>query len=142
MTLRVLIVDDEESIRETLAMFVTDQGHTVVTAEDGFRCRAAQGLDCDKAFPCVDLALIDQNLPKLRGTDLIRLQLRHGCKALPADRILMSGVVTPQLREEGKALGCSVLQKPFRFRDLDGHFHRALERLRTQDGGEADLPTP
>jgi DNA-binding NtrC family response regulator len=61
----ILIVDDERSIRTTLAAILEQEGYDVDTAENG-----AQAIEKsnDKFF---DLALVDMRLPDMVGTDLL-----------------------------------------------------------------------
>jgi len=62
---RMLIVDDDESIRKTLAAVLEDQGYIVDTAENG---REAIEKSNTKFF---NLALVDIRLPDIEGTRLL-----------------------------------------------------------------------
>ncbi len=58
---KILIVDDEESIREPLKEMLVRNGYEVIMAEDG-----KKGLDeARKKKP--DLVLLDVNMPKMDG---------------------------------------------------------------------------
>jgi DNA-binding NtrC family response regulator len=61
----ILIVDDDRSIRTTLAAILEQDGYEVDTAENG-----AQAIEKsnDRSF---DLALVDMRLPDMMGTDLL-----------------------------------------------------------------------
>ena len=58
---RILIVEDDQLIREAVADYLTEMGYVVVEAEDG-----QQGVDLFKAS-AFDLVLLDIMLPKLNG---------------------------------------------------------------------------
>jgi two-component system, chemotaxis family, chemotaxis protein CheY len=58
---RILIVDDDESIRQFIEMALTDRGYEIVTAEHG---RAA--LESIAAHP-PDLILLDMRMPVMDG---------------------------------------------------------------------------
>ena len=62
----VLVVDDEESIRQVLSDIFEDEGYEVLRAEDGFAAMALL-----KTHP-VDLVLLDVWLPNKGGIDVLR----------------------------------------------------------------------
>jgi CheY-like chemotaxis protein len=82
----ILIVDDEESIRDVAAAILEKQGHATVRAADA-----------DAAFAAIeaggiDLALVDVVLPGRGGLDLL-MQVRADHPTLPV--VVMSGKVRP-----------------------------------------------
>lgn len=64
---RILIVDDDESIRKVVATILQEKGYAVDTAETG---REAIAKSNRKFY---DLALIDMRLPDMEGTQLLTL---------------------------------------------------------------------
>lgn len=62
----ILIVDDEEGLREFLSEALSDDGHDTVTAESG---EAALGLLAKRGF---DLMVTDLKMPGMSGLDLLR----------------------------------------------------------------------
>ena len=64
--MRVLLVEDEDRLRETLVARLKREGYAVDAAPDG-----EEGLYLGREFP-IDVAVIDLGLPKLSGMDLIR----------------------------------------------------------------------
>lgn len=79
----VVLVDDDELYRETLAAELGDHGFEVHAFADGESCIAAlaQGLTAR-------LVLLDWTLPRLQGLDVLR-QLRARDRALPV--IILTG---------------------------------------------------
>jgi len=63
---RILVVDDEQNICELLTLYLTKEGHTVETAEDGEQAIAKHG-----SFN-PDLILLDIMLPKKDGWQVCR----------------------------------------------------------------------
>jgi CheY-like chemotaxis protein len=63
---RILVVDDELSIRELLKDFLETQGYSVTTAQDGVD--ALEVLKNDQNF---DLILSDVNMPRMMGFELL-----------------------------------------------------------------------
>lgn len=66
---RVLIVDDEESIRKMLRLTLTKAGYDVVEADDGAKGIEAIGAD-DNAL-MVDVVICDIRMPKINGLEAI-----------------------------------------------------------------------
>lgn len=62
---KILIIDDEESIRKSLAAVLEEKGYLVDMAENG---QVAVEKSKTKAY---NLALIDMRLPDMEGTDLL-----------------------------------------------------------------------
>lgn len=62
---RILIVDDEPGIRESLEEFFQDEGFDVATANDG-----AQALDTLASSPLPDVMVLDLRMPKLDGNEV------------------------------------------------------------------------
>ncbi len=64
--MRVLIVEDDRDLRETLATLLREAGYAVDVSADG-----REGLYIGEEFP-IDLAIIDLGLPEISGLDVIR----------------------------------------------------------------------
>jgi len=62
---RILVIDDDETVRESLATVLQEQGFAVDTAENG-----KEAIEKSKANVC-DLALIDIRLPDMEATRLL-----------------------------------------------------------------------
>jgi two-component system response regulator PhoP len=70
--MRILLVEDEAPLRETLAARLKRDGFAVDAAQDG-----EEGLYLGREVP-FDLAIIDLGLPKLSGMDLVKALREHG----------------------------------------------------------------
>jgi two-component system alkaline phosphatase synthesis response regulator PhoP len=83
--LRVLIVDDEMAIRQTLRMFIEDEGYQVLEAGDGEAAVAAARASTEAL-----VVLLDYMMPRLDGPGVLRLAegdlalARHGYILLSA----------------------------------------------------------
>ena len=62
---RILVIDDEESIRRTISMTLQRAGYVVDTAENGKQAIEKAGANF------YNLALIDVRLPDMEGTELL-----------------------------------------------------------------------
>ncbi|HET9331192.1 MAG TPA: response regulator, partial [Steroidobacteraceae bacterium] len=74
--MRVLVVEDEVTLRDTLRTRLADAGFTVDVARDG-----NEGLFAGLEYP-LDVAIIDLGLPILSGLEVIR-RLRAAHKTFP-----------------------------------------------------------
>ncbi len=77
--LKVLFVDDEESLRMLVKNQLTMEGFSVDTADDG-----DTAVDMLKLKP-YDLALLDIRMPRMNGIEV----LRHIRRTSPAMRVIM-----------------------------------------------------
>jgi DNA-binding NtrC family response regulator len=64
--MKILVIDDDPEVLQTLATFFQSEGHEVITAENGNQGKAA-------AFANLpDLAFIDMKLPDADGIELLK----------------------------------------------------------------------
>jgi DNA-binding response OmpR family regulator len=68
---RVLIVDDEPAIRESMAVFLNAAGHDVSTAEHGFDAL----LQLRSVTP--DIIISDLNMPQMSGFEFLSVVRRR-----------------------------------------------------------------
>jgi CheY-like chemotaxis protein len=64
---RILLIDDDKAVLETMSLMLSFDGHTVLTASD-----ARDGLAQLEAGEVVDLVLTDFNMPDISGLDVVR----------------------------------------------------------------------
>lgn len=102
---RILLVDDEESLRVTLAANLELEGHTVLLASG-----AEQALQL-LTEEAVDVVLSDIRMPGVHGVELLR-RMRKARPGLPV--VLMTGFAMERQVEEALEEGAfTVLLKPF-----------------------------
>jgi two-component system response regulator RegX3 len=126
---RVLVVDDEESFRETLAFMLRKEGFDVATAATGQD--ALDDLERDGA----DLVLLDLMLPGVSGTEVCR-QIRQRTKT----PVIM---VTAKDSEVDKVVGLELgaddyVTKPFSTRELLARMRAVLRRSDANDILDSD----
>lgn len=128
---RVLIVEDEELIRDTIALALADEGYEVIIAEDGrqaleltHQTHDATALDQEP----LDLIILDLMLPYVNGLDLCRL-IRHGGNNVPI--LILSAKGSETDRVVGLEVGADdYLAKPFGMRELVARCRALLRRYR------------
>jgi len=119
--LKVLIIDDDKIIRQSLAAYLEDHNYEVITAENG-----RQGLAFISSEK-PDLVLLDLRMPEMDGIDV----LRHGKKIMPdLPVIVISGA--NRIGDAVNALrkgAWDYLEKPIKnFTVLDHSIHQAIEK--------------
>ena len=104
---RILVVDDDESIRFLLRAVLERQGYEVIEAENGY-----EGLLCYHAEP-TDLVITDLEMPVMNGLQLL-LALQHAVP--PAVVIAISG--NPHALTQARTLTPHTIAKPFEPRQV------------------------
>lgn len=108
MGYRVLVVDDEKTIRDLVAFRLEFHGHQVSTAENG-----GQGLEKMKAEK-PDLVVLDIMMPDMTGLEVLKT-LRQDSELQGTKVILLTAKGSQQDEEEGIAAGADgYMAKPFR----------------------------
>ncbi|MBV6628203.1 MAG: response regulator transcription factor [Rivularia sp. (in: Bacteria)] len=126
---RVLVVEDEELIREMLVLALEGEGYEVETATDGrLAVEQLQSFDANNNEAAFDLVILDLMLPQINGLDICRL-VRHQGNPVP---ILM---LSAKGSETDRVLGLEVgaddyLSKPFSMRELVARCRALLRRQR------------
>ncbi len=118
--MRLLIVEDEDLLRSSLAAELVKAGFAVETASDG-----EEGLYFAREYP-IDLAIVDLGLPKVPGIDIIRTVREEG-KTYP---IL---ILTARDRWQDKVDGLSAgaddyVAKPFHIEEIVARVNALLRR--------------
>ena len=75
---RLLVIDDDASVRKFLVAALTEAGHSVAAAEDG-----ARGIEIFRAHPC-DIVLTDVRMPGISGLEVLKTvkQLSPGAEVI------------------------------------------------------------
>ena len=121
---KVLIVDDEENIREILAEMLMTADHEVLTAPDG-----TEALQTLLLHPDIDLVFTDLGLPGMSG-----YEVAQEMKRLRPDLLvgLVTGWGATLDPEKARSHGVDmVMSKPFRFERVLGLVQEALLLKRT-----------
>lgn len=123
----VLIVEDEDGVREMASEFARSAGYQVLAARDGLEALAM----AQAASQPVHILLTDVVIPHIRGTQLAA-SLRE---RMPQVKIVfMSGYLESQ-KEDGVLPGDLFLQKPFTRDALIEKFEEALAKPKPAKNG-------
>jgi two-component system, OmpR family, response regulator PhoP len=118
--MRLLVVEDDQALRDSLVEQLKQAGFNVDAAADG-----EEGLYCGREYS-LDLAIIDLGLPKLPGLELIR-KLRAESKSFPI--LILTARDRWQDKVEGLQAGADdYVAKPFHFEELMARVQALLRR--------------
>ncbi len=108
----ILVVDDEDVVRNMLVKFLMRHAHTVLAAKNGI-----EGLSVFQAHKGeIDLVITDVLMPEMNGPDLVyRLSLVP--QKRPLRIIMMTGYAGGLLATEGRVT-TRIIQKPFEMADF------------------------
>lgn len=124
---RLLLVEDETSLRTLVAQYLGEVGYRVVEAVDG--------LDAVEQFQTAgpfDLILLDLNLPGLSGVDVCR-SIRRIAPHQPV--LIVSGAILPDHDRALEELGVpDQLTKPYHPEALRARIEQLVGRHRSRGG--------
>jgi two-component system, chemotaxis family, chemotaxis protein CheY len=104
---RILLADDQQLVRDAIALLLSLDEHTVVEAVDG-----AEAFDLFKPGH-FDLVITDFEMPNMKGDELAsRIK-----QAWPAQPVMMISAYAERLRYSDSAVD-ALLEKPFHLEDL------------------------
>ncbi|NET51272.1 MAG: response regulator transcription factor, partial [Merismopedia sp. SIO2A8] len=125
----VLVVEDEEIIRETIALALVEEGYSVTAAEDGSSALKIINQSTTRGgmgTKPIDLVVLDLMLPHVNGLDLCRL-IRHEGNNTPI--LILSAKGSETDRVVGLEVGADdYLTKPFGMRELIARCRALLRR--------------
>jgi two-component system response regulator RegX3 len=126
---RILIVEDEESLADSVRYNLEREGYTVTVASDGRRA-----LERFRA-ELPSLVILDLMLPEVSGLDL--------CRAIRAESDVPIIMVTAKDSEADKVTGLELgaddyVTKPFSVRELVSRVRALLRRARMVAGGATE----
>lgn len=125
MSARILIVEDEDTLREALKYNLQREGYEVTTAADGLAAIET----ARTAAP--DIVILDIMLPGLDGFEV--------CRRLRSQSTVPILMLTAKDEEIDKVLGLEIgaddyMTKPFSMRELKARIRAMLRRAGMQDG--------
>ncbi|MEM8602917.1 MAG: response regulator transcription factor [Cyanobacteria bacterium P01_H01_bin.121] len=133
---RILVVEDEDLIRDTISLTLQEEGYEVQAVAEGRSVlnlfhQAVSQEDWDEQKP--DLVILDLMLPYVNGLDLCRFIRRQG-STIPI--LILSAKGTETDRVVGLEVGADdYLIKPFGMRELVARCRALLRRAQTQTQG-------
>ncbi|HAZ07411.1 MAG TPA: response regulator [Elusimicrobia bacterium] len=116
----ILIVDDEECIRDLLKEVVTVDGHKSHLAASG-----TEAFDILRK-KSIDLVLVDRNMPGMSGIEVVQLIRRNPKTAKMKVLMCTAASVTKEVEEAFAAGADDYILKPLNFSAVLGKVAKAL----------------
>ena len=122
--IRILVAEDDDSMRQYLSRALERSGYEVVAVDRG---TAALPILEEQSF---DLLLTDIVMPEMDGIELAQ----HVASVAPQTRVMfITGCAAVTLRAGRVAPEAKVLSKPFHLRDLVLEVDRMFDRVTAQE---------
>lgn len=121
MVKKLLIVEDDESIRMGLRILLGAEGYTIVEAQHGAEALRQLGL-----HPDVDLILLDLSMSVMDGDEFLeRRNSIPNLKVIPV-LIMTASAAKMEYYQHKNVLGC--VRKPFELEELIAAVEKSLRR--------------
>jgi len=117
----ILLIEDDDSVREIARRVLTHAGYTVIEARYG-----SEALDLAGDHPHIDLVLSDVVMPGLSGPEVVQRLRAARADIVP---LFMSGYAP---ESEGPLDGAELVRKPFTGQELLAAIRRALDSDATE----------
>ena len=128
--IRVLVVDDEQSMRELLAIMLRQAGYEVTLADGGEA--AVETLSKGESF---DLVVTDLRMRKVDGLAVLKAAKEFSPRTVV---LMVTAFASTETAVEAMKLGAyDYVTKPFKLDELKLTVRNALERRRLQDENQA-----
>ena len=126
---RVLVADDERSMRDLLAIMLKQAGHDVALAEGG-----AEAIEALRREP-FDLIVTDLRMREVDGLAVLRSAKEHSPQTVV---LVITAFASTETAVEAMKLGAyDYITKPFKMDEVKLTIANALERKRLQDENQA-----
>lgn len=123
---RILVVDDEEDIRDALTEILEDEGHDVFEAENGSEVMAMA------ASARIDLILLDMAMPVMNGFEVME-QLNRDAQTACIPVIVITGLGRPDHLDDARRLGTiDYINKPWADDEVQMRVDWALNGKRSE----------
>jgi len=118
--MRMLIIEDDQNLNDSLSTHFRDTGFVIDTALDG-----QEGLYLGKEFDA-DIGIVDLGLPEISGIDVIK-QLRSAGKQFPI--LILTARDSWQDKVEGLQAGADdYVTKPFHLPEVEARVNALIRR--------------
>ncbi|MGD8294301.1 MAG: response regulator [Desulfobacterales bacterium] len=117
--MKILLVDDDEWIRDSLSLFFEAEGCKLLTFET-----AEEGMDAVEK-QTYDIVISDYKLPGMDGLEFLR---RVKEKQPKTSELLITAYANGEIEKEAKEIGVKdIIPKPFSSEDFETSLSRIIE---------------
>lgn len=134
---KILLVEDDQSLREIYGIRLTAEGYEIVSAGDGEEALAT----AVREKP--DLIISDVMMPKISGFDMLDI-LRSTPETKDIKVIMMTALSSEDQRERGEALGANrfLVKSQVGIEDVVNAVHEILDQSTTQSSVQVAMGAP
>lgn len=134
---KILLVEDDQSLREIYGIRLTAEGYEIVSAGDGEEALAT----AVREKP--DLIISDVMMPKISGFDMLDI-LRSTPETKDIKVIMMTALSSEDQRERGEALGANrfLVKSQVGIEDVVNAVHEVLDQSATQSSVQVAMGAP
>ncbi len=120
--MKVIVFDNDNSTLDLLSVFLTCRGHDALVFPEPHICsfNLLDDNQCPASEPCADAVIINMKTPTSETLEGLTGLIENGCKIRPANRAIMSTVMTKQRAAEIRGMGFHPISKPFRLSEIVG----------------------
>lgn len=120
MSLKVAVLDEEESLRRLISLIISQKGHTAMPSHEPDYCPVYTGEQavCPRDQSCFDLVIIDSRPPKMHALQFIKKQIEGGCKGMVGNKLVLSTRLSGKEVSLAEELGCHISKKPFKIEEV------------------------
>jgi two-component system phosphate regulon response regulator PhoB len=135
---KILVIEDEDTIRNLISQNLEKEGYEVIKVSDGREALSIlHNPETDNFANPADLIILDLMLPEVNGLDICRF-LRHNDNNVPI--LILSAKVTETDRVLGLEVGADdYLTKPFSMRELVARCRALLRRNSLKTGSQSSV---
>lgn len=129
---RVIIIDDDEAVRQLLGRFLSKRGYEVRSFSDPSFCQIYKKHEggCENHYACADVLITDYKMPNMSGMELLRQQCERNCKQHCHNKAVISGMLNKEEKDLIASLGAAIFHKPFTLKEIEEWL---MEREKTFD---------
>jgi len=127
---RAVIIDDDIVIVALLRTYLQLRGYEVLTYRESRVCPVYDNdTECSLSMPCADLILVDFNMARMNGLDLLNTQSARKCKLTPKNKALITGFADLLSQSIIDEMNYAFFEKPLDFNRLAAWFDECEERF-------------
>jgi response regulator RpfG family c-di-GMP phosphodiesterase len=127
---RAVIIDDDIVIVALLRTYLQLRGYEVFSYREPRVCPVYDDdAECGLNRPCADIMLVDFNMARMNGIDLLNTQSARKCKLTPKNKALITGYADLLSQSIIDEMSYAFFEKPLDFNLLAAWFDECEERF-------------